>query len=294
MTAVASTRVIRPDGAERPQLDAGEVMAKSATENFTVASRLLPAAAREHLLAVYGFARFVDDVGDLAAGDRERQLDWVERELDRALAGEAEHHVFVRIGRSAAALGLERTPFADLVAANRQDQRVGRYACFEDLAAYCALSANPVGRLVLAILGRRDELAAGLSDKICTGLQLVEHWQDVAEDYRAGRIYLPLEDMERFGVEEDDLGRSNVTPTLRRLLAFEVGRARRLLHEGQPLVRLLSGTGRIAIAGFVGGGLAQLDAIERNGYDVLAQSIKATKTAVAARSLRVVVGKAHW
>lgn len=294
MTAVAGLRGAGPEAAEQPQLDMGDVMAKASTENFTVASRLLPAPVREHFLAVYGFARFVDDVGDLAPGDRERQLDWVEVELDRALDGHAEHPVFTRLGRSAAALGLERSPFANLIAANRQDQRVDRYASYEDLAAYCALSANPVGRLVLAVLGRSDELAAGLSDKICTGLQLVEHWQDVGEDYRAGRIYLPLDDLERFGVEERDLGRPSVTPALKRLLAFEVGRARQLLHEGLPLVRLLSGSGRIAIAGFVGGGLAQLDAIERSGYDVLSASVKASKVAVASRSLHVLAGKASW
>ncbi|MHB1598425.1 MAG: squalene synthase HpnC, partial [Acidimicrobiales bacterium] len=279
---------------ERPRLDTETVMAKSSTENFTVASRLLPGGIREHLLAVYGFARFVDDVGDLATGDRERQLDWVEDELDRSLAGTAEHPVFVRLGCTAAALGLERAPFADLVAANRQDQHVRRYTSYAELEAYCALSANPVGRLVLAVLGRTGDRAAALSDKICTGLQLVEHWQDIAEDYRAGRVYLPLEDLERLGVDERDLARPTATPAVTRLIAFEVGRARRLLHEGEPLLGLLSGTGKVAIAGFAGGGLAQLDAIERLGYDVLAHRVKATKAAVASRTLSLLAGRSRW
>ncbi len=294
MTSPGRTPLVERSAVERPHLDTETVMAKSSTENFTVASRLLPGRIREHLLAVYGFARFVDDVGDLATGDRERQLDWVEDELDRSLAGTAQHPVFVRLGRTAAALGLERAPFADLVAANRQDQHVSRYASYAELEAYCALSANPVGRLVLAVLGRTGERATALSDKICTGLQLVEHWQDVAEDYRAGRVYLPLEDLERLGVDERDLARPAATPAVKRLVAFEVGRARRLLHEGAPLVGLLSGAGKVAIAGFTGGGLAQLDAIERRGYDVLAHQVKATKAAVASRTVGLLAGRTRW
>lgn len=277
----------------RPALDTGAVMAKSSSENFTVASRLLPRAVREHFLAVYGFARFVDDVGDLAPGDRDRQLDWVEAELDRALLGQAEHPVFVRVGASARELGLGRRPFVDLLQANRQDQVVDRYATYGELEAYCALSANPVGRLVLAVLGRTDALATSLSDKVCTGLQLVEHWQDVGEDYRAGRIYIPREDLECYGVEEDQLGAERAAPELRRLMAFEVGRARDLLRAGAPLVRLVGGSGRLAIAGFVGGGLAQLDAVERAGYDVLRRPVKASKAAVAKRSVGVLTGRAR-
>src|SRR5262249_22641472 len=152
---------------------------------------------------------------------------------------------------------------------------------YEDLAQYCALSANPVGRLVLAIFGRDDAVLRGWSDSICTGLQLVEHWQDVAEDYRAGRIYLPLEDLEHFGVDPAALGEPTTSLELRSLLACETGRARRLLVGGAPLVTALGGRPRVAIAGFVGGGLAQLDAIERQGYEVLAAPVKASKAAVA-------------
>jgi squalene synthase HpnC len=280
--------------AMRPQLDEAAVMAKSGAENFTVASRLLPRSIREHFLAVYGYARFVDDVGDLAPGDRGRQLDWVEAEIDRALAGHAEHPVFVRVGRTATELGIGRQPFVDLLAANRQDQVVDRYSTYGDLEAYCALSANPVGRLVLAVFGRSDELANRLSDQICTGLQLVEHWQDIGEDYRAGRVYLPLEDLERFGVDVVELGGSMPSPAFRRLLAFESTRARELLVAGTPLVGLLPASGRIAIAGFIGGGLAQLDAIERAGYDVLSKPVKATKVAMARRSAGALARRARW
>ena len=272
-------------------LDPAALADQAGAENFPVALALLGRAAREDLRAIYGFARLVDDVGDRAPGDRIAGLDWVEAELDRALAGDATHPVFVALGATARRIGVGREPFVDLVAANRQDQLVSRYPRYADLEAYCALSANPVGRLVLAVFGRTDARAAALSDSICTGLQLVEHWQDVGEDFAAGRVYLPVEDLERFAVPEAALGARAASPELRRLLAFEVGRARRLLDAGRPLVDLLGGTARLAIAGFIGGGLAQLDAIERAGYDVLAAPVKASKWAVARRSLRVRLGQ---
>jgi phytoene synthase len=265
-------------------------MSQAASENFTVASRLLPAGIRSDLLAVYGFARLVDDLGDEATGDRLAGLDWAEDELDRAFAGRAEHPVFRALTPVIAGAGLPRAPFADLIEANRQDQRVKRYAAYEDLAAYCALSANPVGRLVLRVLGASTSANEELSDSICTGLQLVEHWQDVAEDAAAGRIYLPLEDLSRFGLSERDVldpPPGPPPPAFRRLMAFEVGRARSLIESGLPLVEALGGRARLAIAGYAGGGLAQLTAIEDSSYDVLNGSPKATKAAVAAATLRL-------
>lgn len=268
-------------------LATADVMAKAGAENFPVATRLLPRRIRQQLLAIYGYARFVDDVGDVAAGDRLAQLEWVEAELDRALAGAASHPVFVAVGRLAAEIGVGRGPFVDLIEANRQDQVVTRYPSYKHLEAYCALSANPVGRLVLAVFGRRDAESAELSDQVCTALQLVEHFQDVAEDFAAGRVYLPTEDLTRFGVGEPALAAGPATPAVRRLLAFEVARARRLLQSGRPLVAELSGWGRLAVAGFVGGGLAQLDAIERRGYDVLSGPVKATRAKVTSSTLGV-------
>ncbi|MGD0896001.1 MAG: squalene synthase HpnC [Acidimicrobiales bacterium] len=264
-----------------------DVMAKAGAENFPVATRLLPRRIRQQLLAIYGYARFVDDVGDVAAGDRLAQLEWVEAELDRALAGAASHPVFVAVGRLAAEIGVGRRPFVDLIEANRQDQVVTRYPSYEHLEAYCALSANPVGRLVLAVFGRRDAESAEFSDRVCTALQLVEHFQDVAEDFAAGRVYLPAEDLTRFGVGEPALAAGPATPAVRRLMAFEAARARRLLQSGRPLVAELSGWGRLAVAGFVGGGLAQLDAIERRGYDVLSGPVKATRARVTSSTLGV-------
>ncbi len=184
----------------------------------------------------------------------------------------------------AAACSAPREPFERLIAANRQDQVVSRYANFEQLAGYCALSADPVGRLVLAVFGRSGALLEAWSDSICTGLQLVEHWQDVGEDFAAGRVYLPAEDLGRFGVAEAELAGSSAGEAFRRLMAFETARARRQLLAGRPLVAALSGTARLAVAGFLGGGLAQLQAIEAAGYDVLARPVKASKAAVARRT----------
>ncbi len=151
--------------------------------------------------------------------------------------------------------------FADLIRANRQDQVVSRYPAFSDLVDYCRLSANPVGRIVLHVFGVATPERMILSDRVCTALQLAEHWQDVAEDFRAGRIYLPAEDMERFGCAESDLAAPSAGPQLRALMAFEVERARQLLDEGAPLVGNLHGSARVAVAGYVAGGRAALAAI---------------------------------
>ena len=280
----ASSDVAETSG---PDFAEHDVMAKSASENFSVASRLLPRRYRDHLLALYGYARFVDDIGDLSDGDRIGQLKWAESELRRGLAGAATHPVFVRAGATARTLGIDERPFLDLIAANLQDQDTTRYRTFEDLEAYCNLSASPVGRMVLSVFGSYRPDTVTLSDQICIGLQLVEHWQDVGEDLAAGRIYIPADDLDRFGVAESDLSCAVASPAVRRLMAFEVTRARRLLESGRPLVAKLPPAGRIAISGFIGGGLANLDAIESNGFDVLSARCKAGKGAMVRRSLAV-------
>mgnify|MGYP000050079896 CR=1 FL=1 len=245
------------------------VMAKAGAENFPVASLVLPRAVRRDLLAVYGFARLVDEVGDEVEGDRAALLDHLEAELDLAYRGEPGHPVMRRLARTVRSRGIPPDPFRDLIEANRLDQRVRGYATFEDLLGYCRLSANPVGRIVLHVLGAWSPERERRSDDICTGLQLAEHWQDVGEDLARGRVYLPQEDLERFGVEIGDLRLGRVTPAFRDLMAFEVARARALLLRGAPLARDLGGRAGLAVAAFVGGGLAALEAIERAGYDVL-------------------------
>ncbi len=266
------------------------VMSKASAENFPVASRLLPSAYRRHLLAVYGVARLVDDIGDESAGDRLAELDWAEAELGRAYVGGATTPVFAALQQSLETVDLPRQALLDLIEANRVDQRVARYETYEQLLGYCKLSADPVGRLVLRIFGVDDARRVQLSDRVCSGLQLVEHWQDVAEDAARGRVYLPSEDLARFGVEVESLTGGVATPAFRRLLCFEVQRARELLAAGDPLVRSLYGWPRLAVGGFVGGGRAALDAIERAGFDVLGRSPRPRPGRLGATMLRVLVG----
>jgi len=293
--------------------------AQASGENFPVALRLLPARYRRRLEAVYGFARAVDDMGDEAPPDERAQLlDELEADLGRlyqfqdpalreapAQDGRAQDSTAQdgtpavgppgdepRIGvvRALATVvgecGVPQQVFADLIRANRQDQVVTRYPAFSDLAGYCELSANPVGRIVLYVFGAATPERMILSDRVCTALQLAEHWQDVAEDYRAGRIYLPAEDMERFGCAETDLAAPSAGPHLRALMAFEVERAGRLLDEGAPLVGNLRGSARVAVAGYVAGGRAALAAITAAGHDVLRATHKPRRGRLAREMLR--------
>ena len=266
MTAEAPPRLPRAD----------EVMARAAGENFTVASRVLPRAVRADLLALYGFARLVDETGDAVAGDRLAALDWLQADLDRAYDDRAEHPILRALSPVLHARRLPREPLYALIEANRRDQRVVRYETFEELRGYCALSANPVGRLVLCVLGAATPERIALSDAVCTGLQLTEHWRDVAEDLADGRLYVPLEDLRRFGCSERDLATPPAAEHVRALMAFEVERARALLDQGAPLAGTLRGRPRWAVAGFVAGGRAALDAIASAGFDVLERSPRAS------------------
>jgi squalene synthase HpnC len=272
-------------------------MSQAGSENFPVASRALPRALRPHFLAVYGFARLVDDIGDEAAGDRMAQLDWAESELDRAAVGTAEHPVFVALTSTIARFDLPFDPFRALIAANRQDQTVTRYATFDDLVSYCMLSAAPVGRLVLLLLEVATPERVERSDRVCIGLQLVEHLQDVAEDAGAGRIYLPLDDLALFGLPTEALSEPEVLlddeyrPALRDVVAYEVRRARALLADGQALSASLRLRPRLAVAAFSAGGQAALDAIERASYDVVANRCRPQRRRFAARWLATSVSR---
>jgi len=292
-------------------------MGRASGENFPVASRLLPGRTRDHLLAIYGFARLADEIGDgpiesaaaiggagaiggarmprragaVGADDpaegyaegagpdtmaRLAALDVLEADLDRAFDGEAEHPLLCRLEPTLRECGLPREPFARLIEANRLDQRVARYETWEQLRGYCQLSASPVGELVLYVFGQADPARIALSDEVCTGLQLAEHCQDVAEDRACGRVYLPAEDLARYDCPIVDLDAPHAGGPLREALAFEVSRARELLARGVQLIEELRGPReRLAVAAFVAGGRAALDAIEGAGYDVLAGPPKA-------------------
>jgi squalene synthase HpnC len=255
-------------------------MARARRENFRVASRLLPAGTRRHLLALYGFARLVDELGDAYPGDRVAALDWVEADIGRPGA----HPLVAAAVDATKEIGADLDLLVDLVSANRQDQLVAGYQTFADLLAYCRLSANPVGRWVLAAFGVATAERGAWSDAVCTGLQLAEHWQDVAEDARAGRVYLPQEDLRRFGVTAAELtGPAPASPRLRALLAFEVDRARRWIDRGTPLVASLTGRARWAVAGFVAGGQAALDGLADQQFDPLGGARRPPAGRVAAR-----------
>jgi phytoene/squalene synthetase len=169
----------------------------------------------------------------------------------------------------------------DLIDANVLDQHVHTYATFADLLGYCRLSADPVGRLVLWVMGVDDPVAARLSDAVCSGLQVVEHLQDVGEDARRGRVYLPADDLAAAGVAEDDLMHPPATAGLRRVIALEAVRAERMLRLGSRLAGMLRGWRRAAVAGYVGGGVAAIGALEDAGWEVLGDTPRAGAAARA-------------
>jgi squalene synthase HpnC len=264
---------------------AEEILPRAATENFSVASLLVARRTRDHLLAIYGFARLVDQLGDAVPGDRLALLDTLEREVGRAFEGTAEHPLLRNVGVLAREVGVPRQPFLRLIEANRRDQRIDRYATFAELVDYCDYSANPVGELVLHVFGAATPERIELSNHVCTALQLVEHWQDVREDYAHGRVYLPAEDLERFGVDPAELAEAHASDRLRALLAFEARRTQSLLDRGAPLVRTLRGRARVAVAGYVGGGRAALDALRAARFDVLARTPRAGRARRGLRTL---------
>jgi squalene synthase HpnC len=249
---------------------------RASGENFPVALRLLPTHRRTYLMAVYGFARTTDDIGDRAPREqRSGLLDELEADLRRLYAGRggdgagARTRVVRTLAPAVTDCGIPMQPFLDLIQANRQDQVITRYQTFTELLDYCRLSANPVGRIVLHVFGSFSERQAELSDSVCTALQLAEHWQDVAEDLRAGRIYVPAQDMAEFGCTEEDLSQASAPPQVRALIAAETQRAKVMLESGAPLIGTLHGAARVAVAGYVAGGRAALAAIAAAGHDVL-------------------------
>lgn len=257
-----------------------DITSKAGHENFPVASRLLPHDIRSQLMAIYAFARFTDDIGDEAEGDRLALLDWLDDELTLAGEGRAVHPVFQRLTPVIQDLNLDLQPFRSLIEANRVDQVVTRYSTFDDLVEYCMLSAAPVGHLVLAVFRASSEERIEWSDKVCIALQLVEHLQDVGEDARRGRIYLPMEDFAEFHCTEEDLLRPSASDALRDLIAKETCRARDLLAAGPPLASSLPVRARLAVAGFVAGGVAAVESIERAHYDVLSVRCRPSKRGV--------------
>ncbi|MDX6228913.1 MAG: hypothetical protein QOI76_2303 [Frankiales bacterium] len=240
-------------------------------ENFPVALRILPRAVRSRLATVYDVARVIDDLGDRAESDREELLLQFRRDLAEVWGtGRPVSPVLQELVPVVRELGLSPEPFDRLVQANLQDQRVATYDSFEDLLGYCRLSADPIGRLVLAVFGAATPRTEELSDRVCTALQLLEHWQDVAEDRANGRVYLPQQTLREHGIEEHDLDAAATSPRLRQALRAETARAEQLLGSGTELLGMLRGWARVAVAGYVGGGQATVRALRRADFDVLA------------------------
>ena len=240
-------------------------------ENFPVASVLLPARMRAPVEAIYAFARGADDIadeGNLTDAERLGGLETYLRALDAIEAGHAPGGAFERIAGAVHKHGLPIPLLRDLIDAFQQDVVKKRYPDFAELLDYARRSANPVGRLVLHLFGRGDAESLAQSDNICSALQFVNFWQDVALDWQKGRVYIPQEDLERFGVAETDIANAAIHSPWRDLMAFECDRARRMLEAGAPLGRSLPGRLGLEIRATVAGGTAILDKIDEAGGDV--------------------------
>ena len=261
-------RAMAATGLDAPELGIEAINARASGENFPVVSLLAPRDARPHLRAIYSFARLVDTLGDEAAGDRLALLDELEAELDASYDATPGTALMRRVQDTIRSRDLPREPFARLIEANRIDQSGRRYATWDDVRWYCTHSAEPVGRLVLGIYGRLNEPElVGMSDDVCTGLQLTNFLQDPPRDYALGRVYLPQEDLTRFEVAEPELA-SGGSDNLAKLMRFEAERARGLLEPGISLGRAIGGRAGASVALFARGGLAALEALERADWDV--------------------------
>ena len=277
-----------------------ERLAKTHYENFSVATWFLPKRLRKHFYSVYAYCRISDDLGD-EVGDPQQslalldlwqqELDGLYAHLDNKLCPAPRHPVFVALAPTIRECQIPQSEFSDLLVAFRQDQTVHRYETFEDLLGYCRNSANPVGHLVLYLCGYSDPERRQLSDFTCTALQLANFWQDVAVDYEKGRIYVPLEDLRRWNVDERDIAARRFTPEFRELMQFEVARARKWFELGIPLAEAVDRELAIDIELFSRGGQAILNAIEKQGFDVLKHRPVVSKSRKVGLLFRALLGK---
>lgn len=264
-------------------------LARTHYENFSVATWFLPSRLRQHFYNVYAYCRISDDLGD-EVGDRSASLELLDqwqRELDACYEGTPKHPVFVALAETVRQFDIPKHEFSELLIAFRQDQTVTRFETFDDVLGYCHYSANPVGHLVLYLCGYRDAERQQLSDFTCTALQLANFWQDVSVDYEKGRIYLPLEDLRRFNVTENEIAQKQNTPAFREMMKFELDRARDWFRQGLPLIAKVDRELAIDLDLFSRGGLEILNAIERQDYAVLGHRpaiSKRRKLALVARA----------
>jgi squalene synthase HpnC len=268
-------------------------LARRHYENFSVATWFLPRRLQQHFFNLYAYCRISDDLGD-EVGDSQASLELLEQweqELDACYTGHPRHPVFVALAETVKVCEIPQHEFADLLTAFRQDQTTARYGTFTDLLGYCRYSANPVGHLVLYLCGYRDAERQKFSDYTCTALQLANFWQDVSLDFAKGRIYLPLEDLRRFGVNEADIAAQRNTPAFVEMMQFEVGRAREWFHQGLPLVGMVDRHLAIDIELFSRGGLQILHAIELQRFAVLGRRPVISKPRKLALVARAALGK---
>jgi squalene synthase HpnC len=282
-----SDDVLRPAEARELAAVGAGVARQSSAENFPVALRVLPARPRAHLNRIYAYARFVDDVGDEATGDRKRLLDLIDTDVRALRGGTPALRPVAELRPTVEECDVPLEPLLALIEANRVDQRVTRYASFDDLLGYCQLSAAPVGQLVLHVAGAATERNIADSDAVCAALQVLEHCQDVGEDARAGRVYLPADDLHAAGVMEDQLRAAVTTTALRGVVGRQVERAAELLTAGAPLVGRLTGWAKIAVAGYVAGGTATAHALRRARFDVLGRPIRPSRPRTTVDALRL-------
>lgn len=270
-----------------------ERLAKSHYENFSVATWFLPRRLRQHFYNVYAYCRISDDLSDEVGNPQQslELLDQWEGQLNSCYAGAPRHPVFVALKETVEQCGIPKYEFSDLLIAFRQDQTVSRFETFDDVLGYCRYSANPVGHLVLYLCGYSDRGRQQLSDYTCTALQLANFWQDVFVDYGKGRIYLPLEDLRRFGVTGDDIAQRRATPQFVAMMKFEVERAREWFERGLPLVKMVNRELAVDLELFSRGGQEILNAIERQGFDVLRSRPVISKPRKLMLVLRAAVGK---
>ncbi len=268
-------------------------LARTHYENFSVATWFLPKHLRQDFLNVYAYCRISDDLGD-EVGDPAAALalldEW-QGELDACYAGNPRHPVFVALADTVKKFSIPKHEFSDLLTAFRQDQTVTRFETFNDVLAYCRFSANPVGHLVLYLCGYHDPERQQLSDYTCTALQLANFWQDVSVDYAKGRIYLPLEDLRRYLVTEEDLTQNRNTPAFCEMMNFEVERARQWFARGLPLVGKVDKELAVDLELFSRGGQEILNAIERQKFAVLGHRPVISKPRKLALVARAALGK---
>jgi squalene synthase HpnC len=272
-------------------------LARTHYENFSVATWFLPKKLRQDFFNVYAYCRISDDLGD-EVGDATASLalldEW-QKELNACYEGNPRHPVFVALAQTVKKFEIPKHEFSDLLIAFRQDQTITRFEPVADVLAYCRYSANPVGHLVLYLCGYHDAERQQLSDYTCTALQLANFWQDVSVDYTKGRIYLPLEDLRRYDVSEQDIQQNRNTPAFREMMKFEVARAREWFYRGLPLVQKVDNALAVDVELFTRGGQEILNAIERQGFAVLGRRPVISKprklTLVARAAMGKLVGK---